>query len=79
MMNHIMPMRNDLSTCRLYTPFSLSPMTVANQPKNMKASSSEPGRKDQPPAHSFRKLTAPIISVNSATDPRIGHGLPCGT
>jgi hypothetical protein len=35
--------------------------------------------KDQLPAQSLRKLTAPSISTNSVTEPTMGHGLLCGT
>ena len=79
MMNHIIPMRNDLSTCRLNRPFSFSLMTVANQPANRNARPSAPGMKAQPPAQSFRKLTTPNISTNSVSEPTMGHGLLCGT
>ncbi len=76
-MNHIIPMRNERSTCMLKVPCSLSPITVENQPKNMIASSTAPGTNSQPPSvlQSFRNVIAPSMIVNSATDPTIGHWL----
>ena len=60
-------------------PLSFSPMTVRNQRKNIAAISSAPGRNDQAPDHSFRYAAAPSMVQNSATEPRIGQPLPCGT
>ena len=61
-------------------PCWFSPITVRNQPKNMQASSTSARRRTaQPPAQSLRYETAPSMSANSATEPMIGHGLPCGT
>lgn len=79
MMNHIMPMRNDLSTWSLNRPAWFSLMTVENQPKNSTASSSAPGTKDQAGAQSLRNATAPHMTQNSAMEPTIGQGLLCGT
>ncbi len=41
-MNQNMPWRNDLSTCALYSPRWLSPMTVANQPTIMNTMTAMP-------------------------------------
>ena len=78
-MNQIMPMRNERSTARLYRPPWFSPITVRNQRKNIAAISIVPGRNDQAPDHSLRYDAAPSTVLNSATDPRIGQPLPCGT
>jgi hypothetical protein len=59
-------------------PAWFSPMTVPNQRTNMKITSAAPGRKIHAPNQSFRYEIAPNISVNSATEPTIGHGLLCG-
>jgi hypothetical protein len=77
-MNQIIPMRNDRSTCRLYTPCWFSPITVRNQPMNITASSARPAANTPGPNHSFSQAATPSMVVNSATEPMIGQGVPCG-
>jgi hypothetical protein len=78
-MNHIMPMRKERSTAALYMPPSFSPITVPNQNTNISTNSTKPGINAQAGSQSFNVATAPNISVNSETDPKIGHGLLWGT
>jgi Holliday junction resolvase RusA-like endonuclease len=68
-MNHIMPMRNERSTAMLYMPCSFSPMTVPNQNTNMEMRSRNPGIRDQAGSQAFRVQAAPIMRMNSDTDP----------
>ena len=53
-------------------------MTVRNQPMNITASSASPSAKSSGPNHSFSQATTPSIVQNSATEPMIGQGVPCG-
>ena len=79
-MNHIIPMRNERSTASLYSRLSLSRMTVPNQPTNMNTSSARPAVMTHGPASTWLSHNAPPPTVvNSAIEPTIGHGLPCGT
>jgi len=78
-MNHIIPMRKERSTWSLKMPCWFSPITVENQPKNIYARRIAPGTNAHAPAQSLKNDTAPAMMANSATDPRIGHGLSWGT
>ncbi len=62
----------------LKVPASLSLMTVRNQPMNITASSPRPSANMPAPNHSLSQAAKPSIVVNSATEPMIGHGVPCG-
>jgi len=44
----------------------------------MKIRIAAPGMKAQPPAQSLSTEAAPSIRQNSATEPMIGHCVPCG-
>ncbi len=68
-MNHIIPMRNDRSTARLYIPFWFSAMTVWNHKMNSSASITKPGSKAHTGSHSLRVATAPDINTKSVMDP----------
>ncbi len=73
-----MPMRNERSTSRLYTPCWFSPMTVRNQPMNITASSTRPSANSSGPNQSLSQATTPSMVENSATEPMIGQGVPWG-
>ncbi len=68
-MNHIIPMRKERSTARLYIPFSFSPMTVWNQKMNSSTSITKPGSSAHAGSHSFRVATAPNIRTKRVRDP----------
>ncbi len=79
-MNQNMPMRKDLSTCSLYRPPWLSPMTVPNQPISMKTMTATPVIITQKPASApFSQLDTPTMSNSRPSEPTIGQWLPWGT
>ena len=81
-MNHIIPMRNERSTSRPYTPCWFSPMTVPNQPMNMYTTSAKPGSSTQPDSAGSQWLssaTAPNNSVKNDAEAMIGQWLEWGT
>ena len=81
-MNHIMPMRNEVSTCLLYMPTTDSRMTVPNQPNIMNTRIARPTNISGfavSPLPSLNQFAAPITVLNSPMEPTIGQWLPCGT
>ena len=78
-MNHIIPMRNERSTCSLYRPAWFSRITAPNQRKNSVNRSSRPSPSTQEPADApFSVAAAPAIRMKSAIEPKNGSRLPCG-
>ena len=73
-MNHIIPCRNERSTCSLYMPLRLSLITVPNQPNIMNATSPRPSRSNIcPEAWLLNQLAAPTTPVVNATLATIGQ------
>ena len=68
-MNHIIPKRNDWSTCRLYMPFWCSSMTTPNQPTNNPINITAPIAKIHGPYHSLSQPQRPNMSTNSVAEP----------
>jgi hypothetical protein len=55
-------------------------MTAPNQPMNIVTRISRPRPNSHgPDIASLSHIAAPPTVVNSASEPTIGHGLPCGT
>ncbi len=79
-MNHIMPMRNEMSTCLLYMPPIDSWITVRNQPNIITSSSTMPTAMiGLPISTSSSHSAAPPSVLIRPNEPTIGQWLPCGT
>ena len=78
-MNQNIPMRNDLSTWALYSPPTLSLITVPNQPVSMTTMMPTPAIMTQNPASApFSQVDTPSIKNNRPMEPTIGQWLPWG-
>ena len=74
-----MPCRKERSTCALYVPDSLSPITVPNQPIIIATMITAPAIMIQSAdALPLSSIANPPSSVKRPIEPMIGHLVPCG-